>query len=126
MQMWDKQQSGMLPVSSTPHHIIDCLGWTQERVDTLREKDLKQHQREVVQLNHLKQQIDAGKAAVAQSPIDHLSPQELEALVKPGQAMIVPWKVDLSALSAYGYSSEEVVLYEQRMYQLAAKQMSWQ
>ena len=37
--------------------------------------------------------------------------------------MIVPWRVDLSRLSEYGYSALEIKLFELRIYDLAAKRM---
>jgi hypothetical protein len=121
---WIKQQSGRLPVTSKPPHIIDCLGWTQAQVDALRERDLKRHRAESIQLTQLEQQIQVGKAAIAPSPIERLPPQDLAAIAKPGQVVVVPWRVDLSALAGYGYSNSQIAEFEQRMYQLAARQMT--
>jgi hypothetical protein len=124
METWIKQQSGQLPVASKPPHIIDCLGWTQERVDALRANDLRRHQADSIQLAQLEQQIKVGKATIAPTPIERLPPQELAAIAKPGQIVVAPWKVDVSALSVYGYSAEEIAVFEQRMYQFAAKRMN--
>jgi hypothetical protein len=123
METWRKQD-GLLPALSKPPHIIDCLGWTQERVDALREEDLKQHRSESVKLAQLEQEIKAGNAAVAPSPLARLPAEELAVIARPGQFVVVPWKVDLSALAVYGYSADEIAVFEERMYQLAAKRMA--
>jgi hypothetical protein len=124
VETWLKQQDGLLPVMSKPPHIIDCLGWTQEQIDALRDRDLKRHQAQTAQRARLDQQVQQGKAAIVPGPPERLPPQDLERLVKPGQIMVVPWRVDLSALVRYGYSQSEIAIFEQRMYQLAAKRMA--
>ncbi|OAI46049.1 hypothetical protein AYO44_12005 [Planctomycetaceae bacterium SCGC AG-212-F19] len=75
-------------------------------------------------LARLVQQVQQGRAAIVPAPPERLSPLELEKLVRPGQIMVVPWRVDLSALTQYGYSQSEIVVFEQRMYKLAAQRMS--
>jgi hypothetical protein len=75
-------------------------------------------------LARLDQQVQQGRAAIVPAPPERLSALELEKLVKPGQVMLVPWRVDLSALTRYGYSQSEIVVFEQRMYNLAAKRMA--
>jgi hypothetical protein len=65
--------------------------------------------------------IQQGKAAVLPSPPEHFSPQELGARVKPGQVAVAPWRVDLSALAGYGYTADEITVFEQAMYGLAAE-----
>lgn len=112
------------PLTSEPPHIIHCLGWTQQQVDALRDRDLKKHKVETVLRTRLNQQVQQGRAAIVPAPPERLPPQELQRLVKPGQVMIVPWRVDLTALTQYGYSQSEIVVFEQRMYKLAAKRMA--
>jgi hypothetical protein len=124
IKTWHGQQNGLLPVTSKPPHVLDCLGWTQQQVDALRDRDLKKHRAETVLLARLDQQVQQGKAAIVPAPPERLSPQELERLVKPGQIMVVPWRIDLTALTRYGYSQSEIVVFEQRMYKLAAKRMA--
>jgi len=124
IKTWRDQQNGLLPVTSKPPHILDCLGWTQQQVEALRNRDLKEHQAETVRLARIHQQVQQGKAAIVPAPPERLSPQELERLVKPGQIMVVPWRIDLSALTRYGYVQSEIVVFEQRMCELAAKRMA--
>jgi hypothetical protein len=124
IERWLKSEKGLLLVATKPPHIIDCLGWSQQRVDSLREKDLREHQVNMSQLARLEEQVKQGQAAVVPAPVERLSHEELSSLVKPGQIMIVPWRVDLSALADYGYTREEIVVFEHRMYELATKRMS--
>lgn len=121
---WIKQENGLLPTTVKPPHIVDCLGWTQQQVDALRERDLKKHQMELVLIARLEQQVQHGRAAMLPAPPERLSPQQLESLVKPGQVMVVPWRVDLTALTRYGYTQDEIAIFEQRMFKLAAKRMA--
>jgi hypothetical protein len=37
--------------------------------------------------------------------------------------MIAPWRVDLSRLSVYEYTTADIQIFEKRMYDLAAKRM---
>jgi hypothetical protein len=124
IQTWLEQQNGLLPALSKPPHVIDCLGWTQQQVDALRQSDLEKHRAQTILLARLDEQVQQGRAAIVPAPPERLSPLELEKLVRPGQIMVVPWRVDLSALTKYGYSQTEIVVFEQRMYKLAAKRMS--
>jgi len=124
IQTWLEQDNGLLPALSKSPHVIDCLGWTQEQVDALRESDLKKHRAQTMLLARLDQQVQEGRAAIVPAPPERLSRQELEKLVKPGQVMVVPWRIDLSALTRYGYSQSEIIVFEQRMYKLAAKRMA--
>jgi hypothetical protein len=55
--------------------------------------------------------------------MERFTPTELEPLVKPGQALIVPWRGDLKAMTEFGYSAEEIAVFEQRMYRLAAQRV---
>jgi hypothetical protein len=124
IQTWLEQQKGVLPALCTPPHVIGCLGWTQRQVDALRARDLKKHRAQTMFFARLDQQVQQGRAAIVPAPRERLSALELEKLVRPGQVMVVPWRVDLSALTRYGYSQSEIVGFEQRMYTLAANRMS--
>jgi hypothetical protein len=124
IQTWLKQQNGRLPLTSKPPHILDCLGWTPQQVDALRDRDLKEHQAEIALQARLDQLVQQGKAAIVPAPPERLSPQDLERFVKPGQIMVVPWRIDLTALTRYGYSQSEIDKFEQRMYALAARRMA--
>lgn len=121
---WLRQVDGSLVASLDPPHIISCLGWTQQKVDALRAMDLSRHQMQRGHLAQLDQQVKQGQAAIVPSPVERLTQQELARHVMPGQLMIVPWRVDLSALGAYGYDSEEIATFEQRMYRVAAQRMA--
>jgi hypothetical protein len=120
---WVRQQAGLLPETSKPPHIIDCLGWSQAQVDALRERDLRLHRAESGKLEQVVQEVQQGKAAIMPSPIERLSPQQVSEFIKPGQVAVVPWRVDLSALSRYGYLPSEISVFEQRMYAVAAERM---
>jgi hypothetical protein len=124
IKTWLKQQDSSSLASSKAPHIIDCLGWTQDRVEALRKSDLREREQDVTQLARLDRQVQEGQAARVPAPVERLSPQELATLVTPGQLVIVPWQIDLSALAAYGYAPEEIAAFEQRMYQLAAERMA--
>ncbi|MER3417201.1 MAG: hypothetical protein C4297_13470 [Gemmataceae bacterium] len=124
IETWLELQNGLLPKRSEPPHIIYCLGWTQEQVDALRQSDLERHRAETLLLSCLNQQVQQGRAAIVPAPPERLSQLELEKFVRPGQVMVVPWRVDLSVLQTYGYSQREIVVFEERMYKLAAKRMS--
>jgi hypothetical protein len=106
-----------------PPHIIACLGWTQEKVDALRDYDLLRHRLQTGHLAALDQQVKLRQAAMVPSPVERLSKEELAQHVTPGQVMIVPWRVDLSALAEYGYMPDEIALFEDRMYRAAAQRM---
>jgi hypothetical protein len=108
---------------SKPLHIIDCLGWSQEQVDVLRQRDLRRHQLESSSLQRVVQQAQKGKAAVVPSPVERLTPAEVSSFIRPGQVAVVPWRLDLSALSRYYYSAAEIEAFEQRMYDVAADRM---
>jgi hypothetical protein len=123
IETWLKHQAGRLPELSKPPHVIDCLGWTQERVDELRQRDLRQHQQESSRLERVVQEAREGKVALVPSPIERLAPAQISELVKPGQVAVVPWRLDLFALSRYGYSLAEIEAFERRMYDVAAERM---
>ena len=112
-----------MPALHKPPHIISCLGWTQERVDKLRQRDLRESRENQTAISHIQQQIQQGKAIALASPIERIPPTDLKELVRPGQIMVVPWRVDLTRLDAYGYSPEEIRRFEKRMYDFAAKRM---
>ncbi|HVS34217.1 MAG TPA: hypothetical protein VMS17_01470 [Gemmataceae bacterium] len=124
IETWLKQQTGRLPEQSKPPHIIDCLGWSQEQVDVLRQRDLRLHQVESSRLQRVVQQAQQGKATVVPSPVERLSPAEVSSFIRPGQVAVVPWRLDLSALSRYGYSPAEIEAFERRMYDVAAERMA--
>jgi hypothetical protein len=124
MRTWLEQRNGLLPPMSKPPHIIECLGWSQQQVDAMRDRDLIRHEAEAASLTELARQVQQGVAAIIPSPPERLSPQELERFVRPGQAMVVPWRVDLSGLERYGYSPGEIDRFVDRMYALAAKRMA--
>lgn len=112
-----------MPPMTKPPHIIDCLGWTQARIDKLRADDLGENQRRQVSIAKLGQQVQQGKAVAMATPVEHLSTTELEKFLSSEQSMIAPWSVDLSRLSMYGYSIDEIQVFEKRMYDVAAKRM---
>jgi hypothetical protein len=120
---WLRSQGGLLAPGTSPPHIIACLGWTQARVDALRATDLRRDQVEKGRLAGLLQQVRQRRAAILPTPLERLSSQQLSEAVKAGQTMIVPWRVDLSALAAYAYGQEEIAQFEERMYHFAAKGM---
>jgi len=124
IRTWREVQDGLLPLPSKPSHIIDCLGWTQQELDALREKDLKKDGADSMRRNELNRQIQRGNAALVPAPLERLSPRDIQRFVKPGQVMIVPWRVDLTALTSYGFSPREVGVFEERMYKVAAKRMT--
>jgi hypothetical protein len=124
MKTWIELQQGKLPLASTPPHIIDCLGWTKQQLDRLRDRDFNKHRAEKALLARLEQQVQQKTAVILPTPTERLPPQQLEQLVKPGQTMIVPWRVDLSALARYGYSESEIAVFQQRMYRLAESRMA--
>lgn len=93
----------------------------QQQVDELRDRDLKRHQAETAQWIRLCQQVHQEKAVIIPAPPERLSPQDLERLVKPSQMMVVPRRIDLSALTRHEYSPCEILELEQRMNRLAAR-----
>ena len=111
------------PPMTKPPHIIDCLGWTQERVDNLRAHDLREDHSRQVGISKLSQQVQQGQATTMPTPVEHLSTAELEKFLASEQSMIAPWRVDLSRLSVYEYTTDEIQVFEKRMYDLAAKRM---
>ncbi len=123
IKTWVRQQNGLLLPTSKPAHIIDCLGWSQERVDALREEDLKEHRAQVAVLSQLEEQVQAGKAAILPLPVEQLTPQQVARLAKPGQSLIIPWRVDLTNLTRYGYTGEEIAAFEELMYNVARERM---
>jgi hypothetical protein len=119
MQTWTNNPKPM----TKPPHIIDCLGWTQERVNRLREHDLRRDHGERQSVAQLAQRVQQGTAMALQKPIENLSSDELSKFLGSDQATIAPWSVDLSRISVYGYSKDEITVFEQRMYTVAAKRM---
>ena len=90
-QTWLEELAGQLPPTNKPPHIIGCLGWTQEQVEQLRTNDLAQYSLETAQKERILKDFRA-RAAV-----------------------VLTWTVDLSALKQYGYSEEQILMYQQRM-----------
>ena len=119
IKTWQRPQ----PTMTKPAHIVDCLGWTQDKVDELRSRDLRESQRRQVNLSKLSEQVQQKAAVALPTPVEHLATVELEKFLASEQSMIAPWRVDLSRMSMYGYSSEEIQVFEKRMYDLAAKRM---
>jgi hypothetical protein len=121
LSTWLRKEQGLLAAISTSPHIIDCLGWTQEQVDALRAKDLRQHQAQTGLITGLQQQVKGGKAEVIAAP---MVPEEKRAeLEARGQRVILPWRIDLSALDQYGYSAAEISSFEAAMYKVAEKRL---
>jgi hypothetical protein len=125
IQTWLRQQRGLMPKLVEPPHIIGCLGWTQEQVDKLRDHDLALHRHQAAGMNGLMHQVREGEAVFLPAPMELLSAGNLARLLKPDQIPVVPWRVDLSALAQYEFSSEEIAAFEQRMYHVAAKRMGY-
>jgi hypothetical protein len=123
LKTWRTLQTNPGQVAPKPPHIIDCLGWTQKKVNDLRDSDIKQYQTATSVRASITHQIQQGKVAILPAPPEQLPPQALQQLVKPGQLKIVPWRLNLDALEIYGYSFNEILVFEDRMYKLAAKRM---
>jgi hypothetical protein len=87
---WLRAENELLQPAIKPHHMIDCLEWTEQAVESLRVQDLKVDQTEKLVLARLDSQFQEGKAAVVPGAPEGISDQELERLVKPGQVMVVP------------------------------------
>jgi hypothetical protein len=124
IQTWLKRQQGRLPAMTRPPHIITCLGWTQQDVDSLRDQDLNQYQTETRVMAQLENQVQQSRAVILPAHPAQLDAEELEKLVRPSQAAIAPWRVDLEALAVYGYSRRQIREFERRMYKLAAKRLT--
>jgi hypothetical protein len=90
-ETWLEMERGEMPPATKPPHILSCLGWTQDRVDELRRKDLARHRQEV-------------QAELL-----------IEKEVQAGLAQIRYWTAELSALDQYGYSAQEITEFECRM-----------
>jgi len=91
IRTWLEGMSGKLPPLERTPHIIACLGWTESRVEKLREKDLQQHFQETEEISKIQKEVELGVAEV------------------------LYWKIDLSALKQYGYSRREITWLESRM-----------
>jgi hypothetical protein len=117
--------------SREPPHIITCLGWTQERVNKLFQDDLRNCRAQRTLAAATQEKAKQGGALVLQSPVERLIERlpepELQALVgliqRPAQMVVLPWSVDLTGLSIYGYKADEIRVFEDRMYAVAAKRM---
>ena len=81
------------------------------------------HQARTVQLAQIHQGVKEGTAALLPTPAERLPQKELQRLVKPGQVLIVPLRVNLDTLSIYGYSNSEIAVFEEHMYQIAAERI---
>jgi hypothetical protein len=123
IRTWLDLQSGALLKSTKTPHIVYCLGWPHARVDALREHDLSDHQAETTAQIRIATHIKTGQAAFLPAPVEQLSPQTIAEFAKPGQRLIVPWKVDLSALARFGFSAEEISEYTKAMYDIARQRM---
>ena len=124
INMWLRKEKGLMPALTKPPHIIECLGWTQPQVDDLREMDLRRDKEEKSLMACLDEQVRVGRAALVPAPPERLSLRERQRLVKPGQVMVVPWRINLHGLSHYGYSRRQILEFERRMYELAAKRLT--
>jgi hypothetical protein len=123
IETYMKQRSGKLPPLLEPPHIIRCLGWTQERVDALRTNDLEEHRQNTDRSERLHKELRKGNAVLLPTSLELLPPERRAELVKPGQFVIVPWRVNLAALRRYYYSRDEIAVFEERMNKLAAKRL---
>jgi hypothetical protein len=121
-QMWRLETYRKSLPTTKPPHIIDCLGWTQDRVDKLRAHDLREQQEQVFFIAQQQREVIDGRAAIVPAPLERVPPNERERMTRV-QVLIVPWKVDLSRLRVYGYTPEGIAVFEERMYALAAKRM---
>lgn len=123
MKTWLEQQQGSLPALTKRPHIVDCLGWSDDRVDALRTHDLQEHRQQMAQLLRLEQNVKAGQAAFVPAPLEQMVPGALAQFARPGQTLIVPWRVDLSALTRYGYVADQIAAFEKAMYDLARERI---
>jgi hypothetical protein len=106
-----------------PPHIIACLGWTQDEVNELQQDDLRRNSQQQINISQIARQIQHGTAVALPLPLERLPSPDIERLIRPGQTVVVPWRVDLTRLSVYGFSTQEIQKFENRMYNLAAKRM---
>jgi hypothetical protein len=114
---------GLTPPTRSRPHIETCLGWPPERVERLRQHDLNGLLANRHAVQSTRQEIQRGTAVALPSPIERLPSADLERMARPGQIVVVPWRVDLTYLAVYGYSTEEIKQFEQRMYVIAANRM---
>jgi hypothetical protein len=119
MKTWTKPSQ---PLLKAPH-IVDCLGWAPDRVDQLRARDILENRSQQAIMSEHAKLVQTGKSIALPAPIERLTAEEIASVVRPGQAMLAPWRVDLSRLSHYGYAPFEIEQFELRMYDLAAKRM---
>ncbi|MFM8288880.1 MAG: hypothetical protein ACKOGA_19490, partial [Planctomycetaceae bacterium] len=98
----------MLPPSTKPPHIIDCLGWTPKMVAELRAQDLVDAERQQNNLRELQRDQQRGDVLMVACPWRRLSPPQRRALVRTGKRIVMMWDVDLSALAKLGYTPAEV------------------
>lgn len=91
IQTWLDIEAGRLLPPKKPPHIIRCLGWTEAQVERLRKKDLEEYQCETE------------------------AQEEILREYSKGRVEIRFWKVDLTAMKRYGYSEDEIAVYEERM-----------
>jgi hypothetical protein len=97
---------------------------TQRQLDDLREADLRDHELHGKGRMRVEEDLRHGKAALLPAPREHLSPDQLQTLLMPGQRAILPWRADLTALANYGYSLDEIAAAEDRMDKLAAERIA--
>lgn len=98
-ETWLKEAADQLPPLTKLPHIIKCLGWTKEQVMELRGKDLEQYFQQIEERKKIQKEVMARKAEIRY------------------------WKVDLSAMKQYGYSKQEIAIYEGRMQQRIVRLM---
>ena len=99
IDFWKRQQLGLVPPLAGAGHIVECLGWTQAKVDNLRNRDLER---------------DA---------VEQKETRKMYSDISSGLAIPYPWEIDLSGLEIYGYSKDDIAIYEARMRRKAEEQV---
>jgi hypothetical protein len=124
IKTWLQQDAGQMREKTKPDHIIDCLGWAPEEVYKLKEHDMNRHRMETGHRISIKQALEQGKAVVVKAPTEMLPLEKITEVAKPGQRVIMPWRVNLAHLVQYDFTTDDILKFEQRMYNVAEKRMS--
>ncbi|MFM8286248.1 MAG: hypothetical protein ACKOGA_05925, partial [Planctomycetaceae bacterium] len=122
-ETWAREQQGLLPPSTKPPHIIDCLGWTPKMVAELRAQDLADAELQRTKLRELQRHQQRGDVLMVACPWRRLPPPQRRALVRTGKRIVMMWDVDLSALAKLGYTPAEVNRWTQKMLDLGRVRM---